>query len=343
MIEKLELEVPGEGSLRQEERERWLEARKGTLGGSGAAVAVGMGRHGSRMRLWAEMTGKVPPEDISRKEYVYWGNALEGTVVEELGRRTKFRPTDWNESPDPPWRGFMEDAEHMGAFDIKADARDRYQHLYRSKARHWQTLSPDAFCNHPEHGLGLVEAKTVGVRSSPDWRDSPPEWVQLQIAHGLAVTGLPYGVIVALVGGQQLLAYMVERDDELIELLNEREADFMELVETKVPPETDDHPDTLATVKELYPTGNKRRVVLPESALHWDEVLQQAKADARVAETLVKGLEARMRAMIGEYEYAEIPGGEFEYTLRTQTRPERITEAYSYRELRRRKRRKPRK
>ena len=45
------------------EHDKWLEMRNKGIGGSEAAVIVGMNRWKSPFQLWLEKTGEVEPED----------------------------------------------------------------------------------------------------------------------------------------------------------------------------------------------------------------------------------------------------------------------------------------
>ena len=67
-----------------ENEQKWLEARSTGIGGSDAAVIVGLNRWKSPFQLWLEKTGKAEPDDLSENEYVYWGKVLEEAVAKRF-------------------------------------------------------------------------------------------------------------------------------------------------------------------------------------------------------------------------------------------------------------------
>lgn len=62
------------------DREQWLEVRKGGIGSSDAAAAVGMNPYKSPLELWLEKTGRATGNEagIDTDSPMYWGTLLEG-------------------------------------------------------------------------------------------------------------------------------------------------------------------------------------------------------------------------------------------------------------------------
>lgn len=305
--------------------EKWKEAKRGCIGGSKAAVAAGIGRQGSRLRLWMEMTGREEPDDISDLEYVHWGNVLEPVLLQQFFSRTPYR-----RAPD---YAFPE--RYVGNYAFKPGG----QTLYRHPARSWQVYSPDAFALDASGSHGLVETKTTGLFMAGDWDDDPPEAAILQVHHGMDVLGLQWAVLPVLIGGQDFRVYRVERDEELVDTLRSLEAQFVGYVERDVAPPLEDpiHPDSLAALKKLHPDDNGKAIVLPEAAVEWDEKLQEAKEMRKAVEELVKTYEARLRQAMGANTFGHVPGTKVSYSLKTTENKgyTRVVEPYTYRTLRR--------
>ena len=85
-----------------EDHDKWLKMRNKGIGGSEAAVIVGMNRWKSPFQLWLEKTGEVEPEDLSNNEFIYWGNVLEQVVADRFAELTGKRVTK---------RGMLQDEE----------------------------------------------------------------------------------------------------------------------------------------------------------------------------------------------------------------------------------------
>lgn len=67
----------------------WLKLRKGLiaeerLGGSMVGVAAGMSSYKSRLRLYGELRGEIPEQDLSQREAVRVGKDLEGYVAKRF-------------------------------------------------------------------------------------------------------------------------------------------------------------------------------------------------------------------------------------------------------------------
>ena len=65
-----------------QDRKAWLNLRKEGLGGTDAAVIMGMSKFKTLHRLWAEKTGRFQPEELSNDEAVHFGAVLEEVVAE---------------------------------------------------------------------------------------------------------------------------------------------------------------------------------------------------------------------------------------------------------------------
>lgn len=76
-----------------EDHEKWLKTRDLGIGGSDAAVIMGMNSYKSPYQLWMEKTGQVEPPDLSGNQYVYWGTKNEANIAdwfqEETGKKVK--------------------------------------------------------------------------------------------------------------------------------------------------------------------------------------------------------------------------------------------------------------
>ena len=51
-------------------RDEWLSVRNKGVGGSDAAVAVGLSQYKSPLELWLEKTGRKPADDLSANDAV---------------------------------------------------------------------------------------------------------------------------------------------------------------------------------------------------------------------------------------------------------------------------------
>lgn len=207
------------------DRDQWLEVRRGGVGSSDAAAAVGLNPHKSQLQLWMEKTGRAgslpvvdPQDDMSP---MYWGALLEPIVAAHYTRRTGNRVRRINavlQHPQHPWMLANIDREVMGAADVQ-----------------------------------ILECKTAGIQGAWLWRDGVPEYVQLQVMHQLAVTGKQAADVAVLIGGQELQIFRIERDDTMIAQLIALEREFWGHVERDQQPPADGSDSADMALRALYP------------------------------------------------------------------------------------------
>lgn len=208
------------------DRDQWLQVRKGGIGSSDAAAAVGLNPYRSQLELWMEKSGRAPvapPGDGGADDQspMYWGSLLEPIVAAHYTRRTGNRVRRINavlQHPEHPWMLANIDREVLGAPDVQ-----------------------------------LLECKTAGIQGAWLWRDGVPEYVQLQVQHQLAVTGKHAADVAVLLGGQELQIYRLERDEELIAQLIALEREFWGYVERDQEPPADGSDSADRALRALYP------------------------------------------------------------------------------------------
>lgn len=211
-------------STRELNREQWLKVRRGGIGSSDAAAAVGLNPYKSMLELWLEKTGQAAlpePEQNDDSSPTYWGTLLEPIVAAHYTRRTGHRVRRVNAvlaHPDHPWMLSNIDREVVGAPDVQ-----------------------------------ILECKTAGINGAKLWRDGVPEYVQLQVLHQLAVTGKQAADVAVLVCGQELRVHRVERDEAMIAQLIELEREFWQMVIDKVAPQPDGSESADRALRSLYP------------------------------------------------------------------------------------------
>lgn len=229
-----------------------LVARRSGLGASDAAAALGLSPWQTPYGLWREKLGLVTDEEREENDVdlpMEVGAMVEPLVIRLLERKKKItisRRQEKFQCPIYPWR--------------------------------WTTVD----------GIGsdgsMVEAKSagfIGVQWGKDETDEFPLYYHYQVQHGLAVTGLEFAWVPAIIGNTQFRTYRVDRNDELIAMLNEKEAGFWwNVVNNEPPPAT-----TRDDMKLLYPKDNGKKIVITEPVL-------KALTDYKSAKDLVKTTEA---------------------------------------------------
>ena len=265
-------------------RDQWLQVRKGGIGSSDAAAAVGLNPYKSQLELWMEKTGqeeqlpKVDPHDESSP--LYWGTLLEPIVAAHYTRRTGNKVRRVNavlQHPTEPWMLANLDREVIGTPAVQ-----------------------------------ILECKTAGINGARLWKDGVPEYVQLQVMHQLAVTGSRAADVAVLIGGQDLQVHRIERDEALIANLMALERQFWGHVQRCEPPPADGSDSADVALRALYPRDSGQTLDLSqdfEMSAAFSDLLAVRQVIA-THNALEAQLKQRIQQRMGEASQALFEGGD---------------------------------
>lgn len=265
------------------DREAWLKLRNSGLGGSDAAVILGANPWKSRLALWAEKTGQLPPEDLSKNMRVYWGQKNEANIA------------DW--------------------FEEETGKQVRRRGMMRSCQYPWMLASVDREVIGEKAGL---EIKTAGVDQAKYWGDDEiPDMYYLQCQWYMAVTGYDRWYIAVLIGGNDPRWAVVERNQEQIDILIQEGQRFWDMVQSKTAPEPDGSKSAGEAITSMNPGGRTETLELqqPEMIIAYERMkhFEAAEKEAKKAKEQYK--QQIMEAM-GNFEVATISGNKV--TWKTQ-------------------------
>ncbi|MFZ5699639.1 MAG: YqaJ viral recombinase family protein [Pseudomonadota bacterium] len=266
-------------------RDQWLLMRKQGIGSSDAATAVGLNPYQSPLELWMIKTGreehlpKIDPNDESHP--TYWGHILEPIVAVHYTKRTglKVRKTNailQHPDPDKAWMLANIDYSIVGNPDVQ-----------------------------------ILECKTAGEFGSRLWRDGPPEYVQVQVQHQMAVTGRQVVDVCVLLHGQRIEIYRIARDEEVIARLVELERHFWQYVVADTPPPADGSESAGKALQALYPFDCGGTLDLSEDRTFSESFadLVSVRAEIEARKELEAQLKQRLQERMGEASYARFATG----------------------------------
>ncbi len=180
-----------------------IQARRIGLGGSDAATALGINKYTTPLALWMEKTGRFVPPPAG--EAAHWGLKLEDAIADEFTARTGKRTRRDNFVRVHPDHPFM-----FAHVDRKIVGENR--------------------------GLEIKTTNAFANGWDKEGTDEIPEPYLVQCHHYIAVMGWEGMELAVLVGGQNLRFFTVERDDEFIKALIQREKEFWGYIESDTPP-----------------------------------------------------------------------------------------------------------
>ena len=145
----------------------WLAFRRTGIGGSDAAAILGKSHFKTNVKVWEEKTGLIEPDDISDKEQVKYGKAVEDLLLQMFA---------------------LDNPEYEVISNKKI--------VYR---RGFMFASLDGELVEKATGeLGIYEGKTAEIHKKIElekWNKRVPDYYYVQILHYLIVTGRSFVVL----------------------------------------------------------------------------------------------------------------------------------------------------
>jgi len=260
------------------------EVRKQGIGGSDASIIMGLNPFKNQVELWEEKTGLRIPPDLSDIEKILWGNLMEDVIAGEYARRTGKRVRNVNRTYHHKDYPVLQ-----GHIDKKIEGEN-----------------------------AGVEIKNVGLRQAKYWNKRPPIYYEYQVLHYLAITGFDYFDVVALVGGQELMIHTIERDEEKIDDLVQRELVFWnECVIKNIPP----MPESTNETASLFPIGEVDKVAyLPTELNHVVEEYHKENEIYKASGKRIDALKTQLQNAMKDASVMEDSEGERVATWVTQNR-----------------------
>lgn len=201
-------------------RDRWLELRRESIGGSDAAAIVGLNDWSSPYALWADKTGRLPPKEDS--EAMRQGRDLEAYVAER-----------WEEATGKRVR--------------------RLNAILKNSAYPFAHANIDRDVIGEDAGL---ECKTTSILRLREFKGGEyPASYYAQCVHYMAVTGAARWYLAVLVLNQGFYHYVIERDQAEIDALMEAEERFWGYVRQDEPPPVDGSAATADALDAIYREG----------------------------------------------------------------------------------------
>ena len=236
------------------------------IGGSDASVILGINPWRTPLQLWQDkVTPRVEKIDPARQRIFDRGHRMEPYVVDLLRDETGLRIARRNER-------YIDKEHPFLACEIDAEA-----------------VSGEN-----------IEIKTVSPFKAADWgelgTDSIPVYYTAQAQHGLMITGAQVCIFGVLIGGDDFRIYRVERDDELIAGIRQREVAFwVDYIEPRVPPPATNAED----IARLFPRDLGTAIEANEAALIAYNAIRELTPQLTELEQQIDAHKDALRAAMG--------------------------------------------
>jgi predicted phage-related endonuclease len=200
-----------------------------TIGASKIAALIDHSPYVTRWQLWQWAANDIPLPSPTH------ARAAEGVLLEPFILQTAADERGW-------------------------ELRPNSERCFRSDDETRISATPDGFIRSTEKsGTGVVDAKLVNVfRFWDSWgREEPsvPLHIELQIQWQMEITGCDWGAIVVYVmGGDETHVFYRDRDDEVIETLDDAAKEFWSSVDEMREPDPFGEPKEIPTLAIRYPS-----------------------------------------------------------------------------------------
>ena len=172
-----------------------------------------------------------------------------------------------------------------------------------------------------------LECKTASEYRKDEWADDeiPAEYI-LQCQHYMAVTGYKAWWIAILIGGNKFMHKLIERDEEIIQMLIEQEGIFWrQYVVPKVMPPADGSEACTKALSKMYPHSNGQTMALDAESKELLERRAKLKERADLTKQQLEQIDNTIKAKLGETEIGE--AGRYRVTWKTITSSKPDTKA----------------
>lgn len=250
--------------------DEWRAARSTFVGGSEVAALMGLSPWADAWKVWGQKTGLVPPLEDNQK--LRLGRRMEKVIADEY--------------------------ELLTGRKVRRVENTIYRHpLFAALG-----ASPDCLCIDEERG---VEFKNVGQYAMEGWgpegSDEIPTHYLIQVQTYLEVLNLPVWDVAAMMAGQEVRLYTVERNTTLGgEIRRTVETFWNDHIVTGTPPPVDASETAGLWVKNKFPHNRTPlRVAEPHEA-KWLEDLKDVRDGLKRLKDREEELSNLLKNSIGE-------------------------------------------
>lgn len=254
--------------------------RASHVGASEVAALFDCSPYLTRFELWHRKRGTIATPEFNtigddgtpENERIYWGVKLEAAIIDAAKERYGY--ADRNPASDVPP---LSNSKGLGGH-------------------------PDRGVTCPNRGPGILEVKTADWLVRKSWGDEPPMHYLLQTQAYQGLSGVAWGDVLVLVGGNKLERFCYDFRPKLYGEIERRVADFWASIETDQPPPADYTRDG-DTIAELYAAAGDSLVDLRGDNLAISAAADWigAKAEVKAAQSRVDAAQAELMEKLGEH------------------------------------------
>jgi putative phage-type endonuclease len=271
----------------------WLQMRTQDLTSTDIAALFGLSPYTTAFEVWHRKKSGQQPE-FKQNDRMKWGTRLEEVVARGIAE-----DQGWAVQP-------MKD--YMRLPELRLGSSFDFRILTPTAGQVGCTGASKDDTN------GILEIKTVDIRAfKQGWLvddDSieAPAHIELQLQHQMLVSGLRWGYIGALVGGNDVRLIRREADQQVHLAIMQKAAAFWKSIDTNQPP-SPVYPQDAAAVIAMHQHAEPGLVIEDASVMDLCEQYRALGEQAKTLEDERSTIKARLLERIGEAE--KVRAGQF--------------------------------
>ena len=263
--------------------------RRNGLGASDSPIIMGYSSYKTPLQLYMEKVGLITEED-EETELQYWGNAIEPLIIKRFAEENNVEVT------------FPDTIYHP-----------EYDFIFANL---------DGFI--PSENA-VVEAKMANSFMRKEWdsalQDGIPLTYLIQIAKQVAVANADKGYCAVLIGGNEFMQFVYERDRELEDLIIKADRDFWRCVMHRIEPDPINTADCRMKYKDVI--AEKTVPATHRIAQQYAE-LMNVKANAKALAEKEDHYKMLIMQHMGNAEYLADLNGEILVTWKANKKGTRV-------------------
>lgn len=261
----------------------WHEIRKRHVGGSEIAALFGLQSEYqmSEFTLHAVKSGRIPALDIEDGpgSRIWFGRRLEAPIAHMLADIHGWKISKGGYAVDDQTEGMGCSVDYM--IDEPGDEEVALGFS----------------------GPGVLQIKNVDwLVHRRSWvAQEPPPSVLLQLQHEIACTGMQWGAVGCMIGGNETAVYRYARRPRLAETIRERVRRFWDDVRNGTWPTIDPSNSTSDAIRELFPTRETPHPIDMTGHPDFEAICQQyaiAAGNRRASEAAVRMARSELEAIL---------------------------------------------
>ncbi len=261
----------------QQERQKWLEWRRGGIGGSEVAALLGLSPWKTPYQVWEEKLGLA--KEVEETEAMKWGNRNEKHIIDDMLECLELRDC-WLEDDDTKKVSeYMRGTADALIFETKKNGR----------------------FNAPGKLQCIFEAKTSrnGNGFGEDGTDEIPEHYMCQVQHYLEVFDCEQAYLGCLIAGSELRIYPIPRNKDIGKLLRDTcDRFWQDYVLTKTPPP----PSTYKECSKVWKKSNESYTFADQDIRDLIVKIKEGQATIKELEALVDSQKKELCTFLAESE-----------------------------------------